>query len=254
MRTLLFIALLGLAGCEDKFEDTKKVDSVAAWETFLKDAGPSQSQEIWAKDRIETILIKQARDSADLAKYDEVIKRFPKSREIKKLKEERSKAAYEAAVVENTPDGWKKFLAENDYADGALKKKARGLVEMSQYADKLGITEVKVEGVNLAEDPKGPKDGWGFTCEITNNGDKAIEYLNLELSVYDAEGNKLGKRPIQYPLVAIGLPGNMPVPENFEVPVKPGETRTWTYASGDVGDAPKSAKILPLSIRFVEAK
>jgi hypothetical protein len=42
-----------------------------------------------------------------------------------------------------------------------MRKKASARVEVAGYIDKLQIGEVKVEEVNLAEDPKGPKDGWG---------------------------------------------------------------------------------------------
>ncbi|MFZ5480770.1 MAG: hypothetical protein ACOZNI_28680 [Myxococcota bacterium] len=248
MHTLLLA--LFLAGCADPYGDAKTADTIEAWESFLQNGNPSASQRLSAEQRLEELLVARAEGSKKIEDYDAVLKKYPKSKNAKKMKEGRAAAAFAAAEAENTADGWKRFLDENDFADGALKKKARERVAVAEYGDKLAIGTVAVEQVNLAEDPKGPKDGWGFSAEIANNGDKTIEYLNMELQMLDASGAKLGAAT--QPAVGANK-GGMPTAEEQLKPLAPGEKRKWSYSTGEVPEGwaeGKAVKLAPAAIRF----
>jgi hypothetical protein len=246
MRT--FLLFLFLAACADPFADAKKVDTVEAWETYLG-TDPSGSDRLNAESRLEELLVERANTSGKLEDYDAVLKRFPKTRQATKLKASRAAAAYALAETENTPAGWKKFNDENPEADATMRKKATNRVQVAAYQDKLVLGEIKVEEVNLAEDPRGPKDGWGFSVEVTNAGDKTLDYLNMEVQLLDASGGKLDAK--SYPLVGTSGPGGMSLPEEYTKPLKPGDKRVWAYSSGEMPEGwSKQVKIVPVALRF----
>jgi len=243
----LFLFLV-MGGCADPYADAEKANTVEAWETFLAGT-PSPTEKLKAEVNLEMLMQKKAEESKTIVDYDAFIKKFPHSKQLKAMQTARSNVAWTEAEKAGTPEAFKKFLDENDFADGALKKKARNLVAVAEYKDKLVIPEVKVEQVNLAENPKGPKDGWGFTAEVANNGDKSIEYLNFDLNLLDASGAKI--KTISYPLVAQSA-GQMPMPEEYQKPLEPGQKRLWTYSTGEVPDSwDHKASLTPSSIRFV---
>jgi hypothetical protein len=244
---LVLLFLLAI-GCDDPYADAEKINTVEGWESFLA-SDPGDSDRLNAETKLEALLVEKATGSTKVEDYDAVIKRFPKSRSLKKMQEGRANAAYAIAEQENTAASWQKFLDENPNADGTQKKKATARVQMASYQDKLTIGDVKVEEVNLAEDPKGPKDGWGFTAEITNSGDKTLDYLNMEIQLLDAGGAKL--KAMSYPAAAQSGPGGMPLPEATTKPFAPGEKRVWTYSTGEVPEGwSKQVRLVPVAVRF----
>jgi hypothetical protein len=246
MRTALLFLLL--AACEDPYGDAAKVDTIEAWESYLA-TEPSGSDKLKAESRLEELLVEKTLASTKPEDFDAVLKRFPNTRQAEKLKTGRATAAYAVAEAENTPEAWQKFLDENPTAEATMKKKATNRVQVAGYQDKLVMGEVKVEQVNLAEDPKGPKDGWGFTVEVQNTGDKTLDFLNLEVQMLSADDVKLATA--SYPLVGQVGPGNLPLPEEYTQPLKPGDKRVWNYTTGDVPkDWTQKARVVPVALRF----
>ena len=244
-----FILALSLGGCADPFEDAKAADTVEAWQAYIA-TNPSGSRLLNANQRLEELLIKKARDSKAIADYDALLKAFPKSREKKALQKERGELALAAAEVENTAAGWEKFVKENPWVDGTVVKGAQNRLAVSQYMPSMAFTEVKVEEVNLANDPKGPKDGWGFSVTVTNNGDKTITMLNMVASMLDEQGAVLRVTPYE-PLVGPKYSTGQYTPEEIAAPLKPGESRTWMTTTGDVPEGfAKKANVVATKIAF----
>lgn len=231
MRLLGFCFLL-LTACSDPYAEAEKANTIDAWEGYLKDGHPSLSQQIAAEQQLSGLLVAKARQTHKSADYDAVLGRFPKVSDRNKLVEERAEAAFGEAEAAGTPDAWKKFIADNPKADSILVKKATNMIAVSDYGPMLKIDEEHVDQVNLAENPNGPKDGWGFFAKVTNTGDKTVDYLNLEVRLLDAQGQKL--KALQYPIVSKTGPNNMPIQEEYQAPLKPGESRQWEYTTGDV--------------------
>lgn len=246
MRSIVLFLLL--AACADPFGDAKKVDTIEAWETYLA-TEPTGSDKLAADTRLEQLLVERALTSTKLSDYDEVITRYPKSRSLAKVQAARALAHFATAEAENTPAAWEAFIKENPTADASMRKKANARVEVAGYIDKLQIGEVKVEEVNLAEDPKGPKDGWGFTAEVTNTGDKTLDFLTLEVQLLDASGGKLVAK--SYPLAGTTGPGGMSLPEEYTKPLKPGDKRVWVYTMGEIPEGwSKQVRLVPTALRF----
>jgi len=231
MHLFLFVALV-LAGCADPYEDAKKADTVEAYETFLA-TNPGGADQLMAETRLETLLVEKATESKLVADYDKVLTRFPRTKKLEEVQKGRAAAAYAVAEADGSVEAWKKFMDEDPFADSALKKRATTMIDVAKYTPTIAFGDVAVAEVNLANDPAGPKDGWGFTADVTNNGAEALEYANVELQFLGADGKKLGKSP-SYPIAAPTGPGGMPIEEALIKPLAPAEKRTWTYTTGEV--------------------
>jgi hypothetical protein len=243
----ILIATL-LMGCDDPFADAQKANTIDGWEQYLA-TKPSGADAMVAQKSLAQLMVDKARETKSLADYDAVIKRFPDYKDIKTLQDERTIIAYTQADSANTLEAWKKFLDENPDATKLQKDRARGMVGVAEYG-KLQVGQVAMEQVNLAEDPKGPKDGWGFKVPITNSGDKEIEYLSIEIRYLDAAGKQLSSE--KWPLVAQQGPGGVPVSDETTKNMKPGETRVWDYTTGNVPPAwSKQVQVVPIAVRFV---
>lgn len=251
MIRFLLPALLML-GCADPYGDAKKADTIEAYDTFLA-TNPTGADKLMAETRLEELMVKRAEESHAIADYDAVLKKFPSSRKGKEMKEGRSNAAFAVAEADGSVEAWKKFLEENDFADSALKKRAKGMVDVAEFSAVVAIGTPVVEPTNLAGDAAGPKDGWGVKADITNNGTVALEYANIELQFLDAEGKKL--KAVSWPVAAQSGPGGMPIEEAYTKPLAPAETRSWAYTTGEApeGWAEGKIKLVLVAARAVPA-
>ncbi len=121
--------------------------------------------------------------------------------------------------------------------------------KVAAYRDGMKWTDLTIEPVNLAENPDGPKDGWGFTMQVTNQGDKTVTDLRFTLDYLGPEGQVLDSK--EWPVVAKKWP--LPIEEEKKVPMKPGETRTWFWSDGGLPEIwEKGARVYPTRISFQE--
>ena len=117
----------------------------------------------------------------------------------------------------------------------------------------LEIGPVEMEQVNLAEDPDGPLNGYGFYADVKNVGKDTIEMLQMRISYLDGSGKSVGTG--EWPLVADHYPGNLPIEEGFDKPIRPGESRTWKWTTGDLPDGwAKKTKLVAIDIRIAGEK
>lgn len=243
--TLLILSML--TGC-DPYATVLQEDTIDSYEQYLTE-NPTSPNVIPAKARLEELYYKAAKAEDTLEGYDRYLDRWPKGPHRVKVKAARKDMLWAWAETEHTEAGWQKFLDEYPQAGRKMRGKARSAKKAAAYQGNLAIGDVRVEPVNLAEDPNGPKNGWGFYADITNNGTETIQFLAVSVFYLNAEGKALGTD--SWPLVATRFP--VPMEEEKSIPVKPGETRTWEWTTGDV---PKNwaekAKIKPMGIRFVD--
>lgn len=241
-----------LLGCADPYGDAKKADTIEAYESYLA-TDPTGADKLMAETRLEELMVARAEETHAIADYDAVLKKFPSSRKTKELQEGRANAAFAVAEADGSVDAWKKFLAENDFADSALKKRAKAMVDVAEYSALVAIAAPTVEKVNLAGDAAGAKDGWGVKADITNNATVALEYANIELQFLDKDGKKL--KAVTWPIAAQAGPGGMPMEEAHAKPFAPAETRTWNYSTGEApeGWAEGQVKLVLVAARPVPA-
>ncbi|HJN75138.1 MAG TPA: hypothetical protein QGF58_14510 [Myxococcota bacterium] len=246
------LALLALLACGPSFHEVQKADSIEAYEAFIQ-AAPNSPSITMAEIRLEELYLEKARKDKTLEAYDHYLEMYqgnPKSQLAEIAVEEREEFLYAWAEDSNSVEAWQTWLDEYPKGSKKRKQEARRRVAMNAYVDQLEIGRVEIEPVNLAEDPDGALDGYLFTSEVTNTGTRTITTLNMELQYLDIEGNVIDKD--RWPLVAPQAPGNMPIEEEWKVPVKPGETRAYWYtdmAPEAVGWS-KKARLVPISVTF----
>lgn len=247
---LLLAAFLFTAGCENAFDKAQEAHTIEGYEEYLKN-NPDGARTLEANLALEDLYLEKARNDGNLEGYDSYVERFPKGRHLEKVMEERKQFLFDWAAEKDTPEAWQKFLDE--YKSGAkkLRTKAKQRKRMAENRDKVAFGPVEVEQVNLAENPDGPLDGWGFTADVTNNGTEAIQYLMVELQ-YLNDAGKAAKSE-QWPAVATRLPGNLPMEEGFSDPIQPGASRTFNFTTGDLPAGwSKKVKLVPVDIAFAQ--
>ena len=249
MRPMLLLLAL-LMGC-DPWPEVEKANTIEAYEKYLAE-NPSSMKSIEARARLEQLYLTAARDAQSLELYDAYLKRFPKGDLAADAVKERDAVFWTWCETTDTPEAWQRYIDENAKADKLKIKKARGRLRMSQHKSAVGLSEPVVKKVNLAEDPKGELNGWGFYTDVTNTGDQPIEYLALQVRYLDANGKTVGAK--EWPAVAKALPGNVPFAAGFDKPIEPGGKRTWEWTAG-FEELPKEwaekVSIVPVNIRIV---
>jgi len=230
-RALMFAGglLFALTACGDNFSAVQKTDTIDAYEAYLKE-NPDSRWVLQANDRLETLYLEKAREEKSLASYDAYLERFPQGKLRAKALGEREEFLFDWAKHEDSMASWTKFLDEYPKADKKRKKQAERMIEVHEYLDKVTLSEARQKQVNMAENPKGPLDGWGFEVDVTNNGDEPIVDMRLQITFLSPEGGAL--RTKEWPVVAPKFP--VPMEEEAKVPIAPGETRTWWWTDGAI--------------------
>ncbi|MBL8616424.1 MAG: hypothetical protein JNM72_12490 [Deltaproteobacteria bacterium] len=246
----LAAALLLGAGCQSSFGKAQEADTIEAYEQFLVE-NPTSPYRLQAETRIELLLLEKARAEATLGAYDKVIERFPNGPLKEKTLAERKDFLYAWADETDTAEAWDKFMTEYPSADKKQLTEAEKRKNMASLRGTVEIGPVALEEVNLAHIKDGPLDGWLFSADITNKGDKPVKHLMFRLHYLNAEGKSVDSD--LWPVVATAMPGNMPMPDGFDKPMAPGETRRFSYETGDMPPTwAKTAKLSPVDIKLVE--
>ncbi len=252
VQSLLLAALLFATGCEDQFDKAQQAHTIDAYELYLKE-NPDGARTLEANLALEDLYLEKARNDGTLEGYDAYVKRFPKGKHLEKVMEERKQFLFDWAAEKDTPEAWNTFLDEYKTGAKKLRTQAKQRLRMAENRDKVSGSPVEIEQVNLAENPDGPLDGWGFTADFTNNGDVAISYLMIEIQYLNDTGKAVKSE--QWPAVAERLPGNLPMEDGFSDPIPPGASRTFNFTTGDLpADWSKKVKLVPVDIGFVSKK
>lgn len=175
----------------------------------------------------------------DLAKflneYQDIADGIPSYRRIY---DKKMTLVWEKTLAENTPEAFDAFLSEYGGKDEAKTLKAKRLKKVAGYIDKLKWDEVKMTKTNMANDPTGPLNGWKFETQITNEGDKSIDFLKARIEFLDADGKVVGYHD-EYNLardtVIIGYlyKREKVTPNNRKPPFETGHIRKWKYTTAD---------------------
>jgi len=228
---MVWLALVWM-GCSDPFVVAQNEDTIEAFEKYLAEH-PDGRFTMEATDRLETLYLQKAAEEKSLEAYDAYLERFPEGNQRDKALQQREKFLYAWARERNDLESWKRFLDEYPKADRKRKRYAERMIDVHGYLSNLEVGGVEQEQVNMAEDPEGPLNGWGWTVSVTNKGDKRIEDLRMTIQYLGEEGQVLDER--EWPVVAPSWP--TPIEEERKEVFEPGQTRTWEWTDGDVPKA-----------------
>jgi hypothetical protein len=248
MRWIPVTLFLCFLGCGDDFATVQNTDTIEAYEFYLE-AHPNGTYSFQASGRLEDLYLIKAREDQSLEGYDAYFKRFPEGNLKSRAYAEREGLLFGQAREVNTLDAWEAYLKEYPHATKKKKKEAQRMIKVHGYADNLELSEPEITQINLAEDPEGPLNGWGFQVRVTNTGDKTLATLHLTMVYLDDEGHALDFR--DWPVVAPYW--NTPIEEERKVPMKPGDTRPWDWSSGDMPDGwSKRVRVYPSRVTFAD--
>lgn len=248
-RTLLALAAVSLSlavGCSDPYKAVQEADTIEAYETFLAE-NPNSPQRLAAQIRLEDLSLEAARGAGTLEAYDAFIAKFPDGTNAEKAKQERIEFLWRWADTEDTKAAWEQYIKEAKAAKEDTKKvkKARKRMRVAESRAAFEVAPVEQEQVNLAEDPDGPLDGWGFTTEVKNVGTEPISYFILRIDYLDSDGKILDSDE----QAAVARYWNVPMEAEFYKPIMPGDTRKWEWTSGDLPTGwAKKVKVKPVDI------
>ena len=217
-------------GCTDPFEVAQSEDTVEAYEKYLADH-PNAPMALAASARLEALLLEKAKADKSLEQYDAYLKRFPEGEQHARALKEREALLFSEAKRSNTPELWKRYLEDYRKGDKNRKRLAEEMVQVHEYLEHVSLSETKSQQVNLAEDPKGPLNGWGFVVEVTNTGSETVKDMWLTIEYLDMDGNPL--EDDRWPIVA-APESTVRIQEEFREPLLPGQSRTWEWTTGDL--------------------
>jgi hypothetical protein len=225
MRLIPFALLLGaLVACEDPFAAAQQADNIEGYEKYVAE-NPGSIYQPQIDIRLEELYAEKAGAEGTKEAWEAYAAKFPEGKHKKDADEALQRFAYDEALAAGTPEAFKGFLEKWPKAEKSRRKKAEGMVKVAEYG-KLVIGEPVVSETNMAEDPKGPKDGYMVTASVENQGDLTLEYVNMTVELLGDDGKVLDRK--DYPLVSKNW--TMPVADIAMQPMKPKEKRTWTWS------------------------
>ncbi len=251
---LALASTVALTACGPSYDEYRKTDTIEGWEEFLSKTNPNNPHYYKAENRLAELEFEVAKAEGTPEALDAFLEEFsePQFAPIReKCDVVREDVVYNWADETGTAEAWEQFLAEFPKTKRRRKLEARKRIKMGQYIDQVALGPVRQERVNLAEDPEGPLNGWGWEIDVTNNTPKAWYKLTMGLYFLDDEGRVVDRR--DWPVVAKYLPGYLPYETGFDKPMEPGETRTWQYTDGDVPEGwARKVRIVPVNVIFID--
>lgn len=187
---ILFSSMALTSACSDPFGDAQRLNTVEAYEQFIKDNSES-SRVFDARLAIEKLMVEQARTSQKVEDFDVYLKRFkknpPSNKTYDDMMMERKDALWNVALDSNKIEDWQRFIEEYKVESPKDVRIAKQRMAVAEYLPNLKMDPMEKTQVNLSGDQSGPLNGWEFSTKITNAGDKEIKTLRLRISFLDAE-------------------------------------------------------------------
>ena len=225
---LIALALL-LASCEGAaFLDAEKANTPEAYEAFLQEY-PNYAQADEVRATIEELRYELAWESRNAAQLRDYLTRYPEGQHVQKVRKKEDELAWQQADHEKTGEGYKSYL--DLHPEGAWIPEATALYTKFAYVDSMKISTPVIEKVNMAEDPEGPLNGWGLSCEITNTGDKRLRLVEVRIDYLKAD-DSVAKSDRWWAVVQ-DL-GPLPVHPVMRPIMEPGEVRPFNWSTAEV--------------------
>lgn len=246
--TIIALSISALIACDSgpDFTAVQEQDTIEAYEQFLAN-DPSSIYKPQIDVRLEELYFAKAKADGSVTAWDAYFAKYPEGKHAKDAQGLKEDAGFADAQKENSADAYRKFLADYPKASQKHASQAQGMVAVSDYG-KLTVAEPVIAQVNLAEDPKGPMNGWGVSAAITNGGDKTFKYVNVTVDLLGDDGAVLDRKT--WPLTSTSW--TVPATDEQKAPFAPGQTRTWSWSAaldGVPADWHQKAKVYVTDVR-----
>ena len=233
---LIFMGWVACTG--PSYSEVQRLDTIEAYEAFLA-ADPDTLYKNPIEKRLEELYFEKAEKEDTLESWAAYTDRFSLgAKHYPQALKRHAELAWRVALADGSREAIAAYHDKFGNAAPALGSRAEGMLAAMDYGG-LELSEPVVEQVNLAEDPKGEKNGWGVKVDVTNKGDAKLPYVRLSVEWQRPDGTEIVTK--DYPLVSDKW--NMPASEEQQTPIPPGGKRTWVWTdSFDVVPANETPK------------
>jgi|GEM_PF-2290489 len=251
LRPLLLTAFacLLLLGCGEQkaLSEAQSLATPEAYEAFLEQY-PQSAHSTILRRTIEDLRYHRAKDGAGPEGWRDYLKHHPDGNHIKAAARHEDEASYVQADKARTAESYQAYL--DSHPTGKFVQSARAEMDELAYQDQVTVENLRVERVNLANDPKGPMNGWGLYADVTNTGKRILTEVELLLEFTDATGEVLGSRT--WWVVAEQLLG-MPTPPRIIPPLRAEQSREFQFTTGEPPEGwTDSFQLTVTNLRFRE--
>lgn len=246
---LVLIASLFMLGCAEQkaLSAAQTNGSPEAYEAFLEQHPNSVHAQI-LRQQIEDLRYHAAKDGAGPEAWRAYLAHHPEGKHIKEATRYEDEASFEQADAARTKEGYQAYL--DSHPTGKKVRRARAEMDELDYQDQVSVENLRVEAVNLANDPKGDMNGWGLYADVTNNGQRILTEVELLLEFTDDAGKVLGTRT--WWVVAEQLLG-IPTPPRIIPPLRAEQSREFQFTTGEAPEGWKDSFTLKVTnLRFRE--
>jgi len=234
-RTTLILALLSvfsftLCSCEGlALRNTRVKDKIEGYEAFLEKYPDSTEADAF-RARVAELRFAAASETATAAAFREYLELHPNSADREAARRAEDQLSFEEASASGTAESLQAYL--EGHPEGSSLDKARELLDRVLYRERVGIHELRVQQINLANNPDGPLDGWAVLANVVNEGRRTLKVIELHVDLLDADGNASGPDN-KWWAVSPNL-GAFPTPEAMKPPLAPGASRAFRWTTGDI--------------------
>jgi hypothetical protein len=219
---VLFASWLGCTG--PSYSEVQRLDTIEAYEEFLK-VDPDSMYKNPIERRLEELYFEKAEKENTLESWAAYTGRFGlEAKHYPQALKRHAELAWRVTLADGSAEALKAYDEKFGRAAPALGSRAEGMLAALEYGG-IELGEPRVEQVNLAEDPKGEKNGWGVFVDVTNKGEATLPYVRLSVEWQRADGTEIITR--DYPLVSDKW--TMPATEEQQTPIPPGGKRVWSW-------------------------
>lgn len=248
MRKLLVLLALSLlfVSCEGTaYLDAEKANTPEAFEAFLQEY-PDYGEADEVRAKIVELRYERAWESRNAGQLRDYLSKHPDGLHVDKVRKKEDELAWQEADWTKTGEAYKSYL--DLHPEGAWIPEATALHTKFAYVDAMTISTPVIQEVNMAEDPEGPLNGWGLSCEITNTGDKRLRTVEVLIDYLKADGSVA--KSDKWWAVVQDL-GPLPVLPVMRPIMEPGETRPFGWSTAETPPGWEEGK---LAIRISDVK
>jgi len=251
MRSLAVVLVCGfLMGCASESSMYNRAvvsNDIGLYRNYLEKY-PDGVHAEEAQTRIDEVLWNHASESNTMEDYLNYLEESPEGSHRGAANRLARARAYEEAEAADTLELWQQFV-ERFPSDDKKHTNAAHRVEVLSYAEHFSWTPFTHERANMAEQKKGPLDGYRFYTEFSNKGDKTVTLAKFEIEFWKdgrAAPAKVSKWNAVIPKEQNHVfrdPGAWP-------PIGPGKSRGGIWTLGDI-DMPEGWDFDKDEIRLV---
>ncbi len=218
----------GLIGCSEE-EDWRRVqlnDQADAYREFLEQH-PDSLHAAEAIKRIEEQDYVVAVELGSADAYRKFLEEHPDGSNSDAAKQNHSRLLFEEAKEECAGAKMEEYIRR--YPEGDSIQEARHYAGVYRYGENIAIVEIESRQVNLQGKEDGELDGWGIYAKVTNGGDRALSTCQIRMD-WLSEADVVLLQRLWY--VATPPLDMYPTADWMQVPMKPGETRDFSFEFG----------------------